>query len=157
MTYIRSIFCEHNYPIRLLSISETLGDIAVTYEIPSENTPTSQSELKVFTINARAVGSILSRRRITALCYSNAPEGVSVNVIATGLDNGVIRLWSSWDLRLVREIINGIKGCGAVIAIAWALDQHHLYAVTEDFTILIWEGSKRLSNGTPKFVNLTSL
>ncbi|XP_048261477.1 lysosomal-trafficking regulator isoform X2 [Bombus terrestris] len=157
LTYIRSIFCEHNYPIRLLSISETLGDIAVTYEIPSENTPTSQSELKVFTINARAVGSILSRRRITALCYSNAPEGVSVNVIATGLDNGVIRLWSSWDLRLVREIINGIKGCGAVIAIAWALDQHHLYAVTEDFTILIWEGSKRLSNGTPKFVNLTSL
>ncbi|XP_033358417.1 lysosomal-trafficking regulator isoform X2 [Bombus vosnesenskii] len=157
LTYIRSIFCEQNYPIRLLSISETLGDIAVTYEIPSENTSTSQSELKVFTINARAVGSILSRRRITALCYSNAPEGVSVNVIATGLDNGVIRLWSSWDLRLVREIINGIKGCGAVIAIAWALDQHHLYAVTEDFTILIWEGSKRLSNGTPKFVNLTSL
>ncbi|XP_050573868.1 lysosomal-trafficking regulator isoform X4 [Bombus affinis] len=157
LTYIRSIFCEHNYPIRLLSISETLGDIAVTYEVPSENTSTSQSELKVFTINARAVGSILSRRRITALCYSNAPEGVSVNVIATGLDNGVIRLWSSWDLRLVREIINGIKGCGAVIAIAWALDQHHLYAVTEDFTILIWEGSKRLSNGTPKFVNLTSL
>lgn len=143
----------------MLSISETLGDIAVTYEIPkiSGNTSSSQSELKVFTINARAVGSVLSRRKITALCYSNAPEGVSVNVIATGLDNGVIRLWSSWDLRLVREIINDIKGCGAVIALAWAVDQHHLYAVTDDFTILIWEGSKRLSNSTPKFVNLTSL
>ncbi|XP_017760097.1 PREDICTED: lysosomal-trafficking regulator isoform X2 [Eufriesea mexicana] len=159
LTYIRSILCDQNYPIRLLSISETLGDIAVTYKISnvSENTSSSQSELKVFTINARAVGSVLSRKKITALCYSNAPEGVSVNVIATGLDNGVIRLWSSWDLRLVREIINDVKGCGAVIAIAWALDQHHLYAVTEDFTILIWEGSKRLSNGTPKFVNLTSL
>ncbi|CAK9830368.1 Lysosomal-trafficking regulator [Anthophora retusa] len=159
LTYIRSISCDQNYPVRLLSISETLGDIAVTYEIPkiSRNTSSSQSELKVFTINARAVGSVLSRRKITALCYSNAPEGVSVNVIATGLDNGVIRLWSSWDLRLVREIINDIKGCGAVIALAWAVDQHHLYAVTDDFTILIWEGSKRLSNNTPKFVNLTSL
>ncbi|XP_076766095.1 lysosomal-trafficking regulator mauve isoform X3 [Xylocopa sonorina] len=159
LTYVRSIFCDQSNPIRLLSISETLGDIAVTYEIPntSDNTSSSQSELKVFTINARAVGSVLSRKKITALCYSNAPEGVSVNVIATGLDNGVIRLWSSWDLRLVREIINGIKGCGAVIAIAWALDQHHFYAVTDEFTVLIWEGSKRLSNGTPKFVNLTSL
>lgn len=113
--------------------------------------------MKVFTINARAVGSILSKTKITAVCYSNAPEGVSVNVIATGLDNGVIRLWSSWNLKLVREIINGMRGYGAIIAIAWALDQHHFYAVTEDFTILIWEGSKRLSNGTPKFVNLTSL
>ncbi|XP_043802414.1 lysosomal-trafficking regulator isoform X4 [Apis laboriosa] len=159
LTYIRSIFCDQNYPIRLLSISETLGDIAVTYEVPkiNENTSSSESELKVFTINARAVGSILSKTKITAVCYSNAPEGVSVNVIATGLDNGVIRLWSSWNLKLVREIINGMKGYGAIIAIAWALDQHHFYAVTEDFTILIWEGSKRLSNGTPKFVNLTSL
>ncbi|XP_016916975.2 lysosomal-trafficking regulator isoform X2 [Apis cerana] len=159
LTYIRSIFCDQNYPIRLLSISETLGDIAVTYEVPkiNENMSSSESELKVFTINAKAVGSILSKTKITAVCYSNAPEGVSVNVIATGLDNGVIRLWSSWDLKLVREIINGMKGCGAIIAIAWALDQHHFYAVTEDFTILIWEGSKRLSNGTPKFVNLTSI
>ncbi|XP_078037136.1 lysosomal-trafficking regulator mauve isoform X2 [Augochlora pura] len=159
LTYVRSISCEENYPIRLLGISETLGDIAVTYETSktAENASSSQSELKVFTINARPVGSVLSRRKITSLCYSNAPEGVSVNVIATGLVNGVIRLWSSWDLRLVREILNGIKGCGAVIAIAWALDQHHLYAVTEDSTVLIWEGSKRLSNGTPKFVNLTSL
>nr|XP_031829347.1 lysosomal-trafficking regulator isoform X2 [Nomia melanderi] len=159
LTYVRSVSCEAQYPIRLLSISETLGDIAVTYETTKtvENASSSQSELKVFTINARAVGSVLSRNKITALCYSNAPEGVSVNVIATGLDNGVIRLWSSWDLRLVREIVNGIRGCGAVIAISWALDQHHLYAVTEDFTVLIWEGSKRLSNGTPKFVNLTSL
>ncbi|XP_076629359.1 lysosomal-trafficking regulator mauve isoform X2 [Colletes latitarsis] len=160
LTYVRSISCDQNYPIRLLAISETLGDIAVTYDTSKtiENTSSSsQSELKVFTINARAVGSVLSKRRITALCYGNAPEGISVNVIATGLDNGVIRLWSSWDLRLVREIVNSTKGCGAVIAIAWAVDQHHLYAVTEDFTVLIWEGSKRLSNGTPKFVNLTSL
>ncbi|XP_011144679.1 lysosomal-trafficking regulator isoform X1 [Harpegnathos saltator] len=160
LTYVRSIVYDQGYAIHLLCVSETLGDIAVVYQIPEaeENGVVSnQSELRVYTVNARAVGSVLSRRRITAICYSNAPEGVSVNVIATGLDNGIIRLWSSWDLQLVREITHNVKGCGAIIAVAWALDQHHLYAATEDSTILIWEGSKRLSSGTPKFVNLTSL
>lgn len=90
---MRSIVCDQGYGIHLLCISETLGDVAVTYDIPSseDNANSNQSELTVYTINARAVGSILSRRRVTALCYSNAPEGVSVNVIATGLDNGIIR------------------------------------------------------------------
>ncbi|XP_032666117.1 lysosomal-trafficking regulator isoform X3 [Odontomachus brunneus] len=159
LTYVRSIVYDQSYAIHLLCVSETLGDVAVVYEIPEqeENSDSNQSELRVYTVNARAVGSVLSRRRITALCYSNAPEGVSVNVIATGLDNGIIRLWSSWDLQLIREITSSAKGCGAIIAVAWALDQHHLYAATEDSTILIWEGSKRLSSGTPKFVNLTSL
>ncbi|XP_025074143.1 lysosomal-trafficking regulator [Pogonomyrmex barbatus] len=158
LTYVRSIVCNQVYAIQLLCISETLGDIAATYNIlrSEDNSANNQSELIVHTINARAVGSILSKRRVTALCYSNAPEGISVNVIATGLDNGIIRLWSSWDLQLVREIPNNLRDCGAIIAVVWPLDQHHLYAVTEDFTVLIWEGSKRLSNGTPKFVNLTS-
>lgn len=90
---MRSIICDQRYAIHLLYISETLGDIAATYEIPKveKNAISNQSELKAYTINARDVGSILSRQRITALCYSNAPEGVSVNVIATGLDDGTIR------------------------------------------------------------------
>lgn len=94
LTYVRSISCDLGHSINLLSISETLGDIAVTCQVSKsmvENSTENKSELRVFTINARPVGTVLSRRRITALCYSNAPEGVSVNVIATGLDNGVIR------------------------------------------------------------------
>ena len=79
------------------------------------------------------------------------------NVIIHKLSYMLIRLWSSWDLRLIREIVNGGKGCGAIIAVAWALDQHHLYAATDNSTVLIWEGMKHLSNGTPKFINLTSL
>ncbi len=94
LTYIRSIIREPNYPVGLISVSETLGDIAVVYQLPnlasSINTD-NRSELVVYTINARLVGSVTSRRRITALCYSNAVEGVSVNVIATGLDDGMIR------------------------------------------------------------------
>lgn len=164
LSYVRSILCDETHSITHLAVSETLGDIAVTCQLPTTTTTTNSSdsinlqhgsELRVFTINARPVGSVLSRRLITSLCYSNAPEGVSVNVIATGLDNGVIRLWSSWDLRLVREIVNGGTECGAIIAITWSHDQHHLYAATQDSTVLIWEGMRRLCNGTPKFVNLT--
>ncbi|XP_061930480.1 lysosomal-trafficking regulator isoform X3 [Apis cerana] len=61
LTYIRSIFCDQNYPIRLLSISETLGDIAVTYEVPkiNENMSSSESELKQCT------------RRSFCECYCN--------------------------------------------------------------------------------------
>lgn len=101
---MRSIVCHDIYTINNISISDTLGDIAVVCQLVApkrqltlpissvnENNFDHQSQLKVFTINAKSVGSVLSRRRITALCYSNAPEGVSVNVIATGLDNGVIR------------------------------------------------------------------
>lgn len=94
LSYVRSVSCDPSHSINLLTISETLGDIAVTCEVSkstTENSSEHKSELRVFTINARPVGSVMSRRRITALCYSNAPEGVSVNVIATGLDNGVIR------------------------------------------------------------------
>lgn len=91
---MRSIVCDQGFATHLLCISETLGDIAVTYEVPIPDDTiltANQSEMRVHTINARAVGSVLSRARVTALCYSNAPEGVSVNVIATGLDNGIIR------------------------------------------------------------------
>ena len=93
LIYIRSIVCDSGHPITMISISETLGDIAAVFDVSksSEDNSFSQSELRVYTINARPVGSVKSRRNITALAYSNAPEGASVNVIATGLDNGVIR------------------------------------------------------------------
>ncbi|XP_033229888.1 lysosomal-trafficking regulator isoform X2 [Belonocnema kinseyi] len=159
LTYVRSIVCDAGHPITMISISETLGDIAAVFDVTknSERNSYNKSELRVYTINARPVGSVTSRRKITALSYSNAPEGVSVNVIITGLDNGVLRFWSSWDLRLVREMGNDTADCGAIIAITWSFDQHHLYVATDNSTVLIWEGTRRLNNGTPKFVNLSSL
>lgn len=69
----------------------------------------------------------------------------------------MFRFWSSWDLKLVREIINDSKYCGAIVAIVWALEQQHLYAVTDNSTILIWEGTRKINSGTSKFVNFKSL
>lgn len=95
---MRSITCPNNCPVNLLTVSETLGDIAAVHDCSqsnrNESTSRSESsvcELRVYTINARPIGKIAMCSKITSLCYSNAPEGVSVNVIATGLDSGIIR------------------------------------------------------------------
>lgn len=95
LSYVRSIICPDAYPVTLLTISETLGDLAIVHDTSRKRERNAEmrnsSELRVFTVNARPVGCVCSVNKITGLCYSNAPEGVSVNVIATGLENGVIR------------------------------------------------------------------
>lgn len=83
-------------------MSETLGDIAtVAYERKSYT-----STLRVHTINAALVGTVTLKERITAICYSSAPEGTSVNVIATGLHDGVIRYVVSLNDHLVAPFSN---------------------------------------------------
>lgn len=47
--------------------------------------------LFLHTVNADFVGTVNIPEQITAVCFSTAPEGLSVNVIATGLFNGIIR------------------------------------------------------------------
>lgn len=53
--------------------------------------PGDGSHLKVHTINGEIVGNVKVSDTITALCYSTSPEGISVNLIATGLHSGNIR------------------------------------------------------------------
>jgi hypothetical protein len=81
-------------PVNLVSVSETLGDIAT---VSSANGGTLEatlggSFLRLHSINAVPIGTVATREPITALCFSGAPEGVSVNVIAAGLASGAIRL-----------------------------------------------------------------
>ena len=86
-------------PVNLVSVSETLGDIAM---VSSANAgtleaPLGGSLLRLHSINAVPIGTVATRDNITAICFSGAPEGVSVNVIAAGLANGVIRYFSLKD------------------------------------------------------------
>jgi len=65
-----------------------------------------------------------------SLCFSNCPEGQNVNVIAVGLSNGRIRLYSTWDLSLLREISFNYDNCnvGCIISLAYTKDCKRLYA-----------------------------
>ncbi|GLH06434.1 Neurobeachin [Gryllus bimaculatus] len=126
LSYVRSV-PKVGSPVNLVCISETMGDVATVCHSSSSST------LRLYTINTSLVGSVNSPIPITALCFSSAPEGISVNVIATGLANGAVSLTYSYD-------------------------SQHLYASAADGIVIIWEGAgaKGVSR-TPKFLNLTSL
>lgn len=49
------------------------------------------SDLRLWTVNGDLVGHVHCRESICSVAFSNQPEGVSVNVIAGGLENGVVR------------------------------------------------------------------
>lgn len=107
--YLRTIMDRSTTDCRamLSTISNTLGDLAVITYSYCSNEEIINSRLNVFTLNGSPVGTVsteLSGPYFTSLCYSTCQEGLSINVIATGLSDGTIKLWSSWDLTLVREI-----------------------------------------------------
>lgn len=72
--------------------------------ISEESTVEEGSVMKLWTVNGRFIGQVTCEHMINCLEFSAAPEGISVNVIATGLSNGAIRLWSTWDLGHIRDI-----------------------------------------------------
>jgi len=64
------------------------------------------------------------------LCFSNQTEGLNVNVIAAGLSSGRIRLYSTWDLTLLRELSIQYEltasNVGCIISLVFSKDR--LYA-----------------------------
>ena len=49
------------------------------------------SLLYLWTVNANEIGKAVTEMTINCVGFSCAPEGISVNVVAAGLDYGVIR------------------------------------------------------------------
>ena len=71
--------------------------------------PNGKSILRLHSVNARYVQHNVHEDRIMAVCYSYIKEGVGVNVIATAVEGGIVRLWSSWNLSFITEIVTGIS------------------------------------------------
>ncbi|XP_022255691.1 lysosomal-trafficking regulator-like [Limulus polyphemus] len=145
LSYVRTLQSS-GQPVSLIAISETLGDVAIVSHIDTT------SLLKVYTINGKTVGEVYTSH-VTALCYSSAPEGVSINVIATGHFNGSIRLWSSWDLSPVR-LIKAERFTCPVVCLTYSFDNQHLYAANSEGTVLVWERPVRGLMKTPRFLTL---
>lgn len=74
----------------LSCVSEISGDLVTV----GSDTESGGSTVRLHTINIALVGSVTTRDYITAVCFSTAPDGVAINVIATGMSNGVIRYLS---------------------------------------------------------------
>ena len=82
-----------------IAISHTLGDIAVACESGGGG-----STLSVWTINGQFVKQLHMNIGITCMQYTSALEGVHVNVLATGHQDGWVRFLSSWNFSIVREL-----------------------------------------------------
>uniref|UniRef100_T1IQQ2 BEACH-type PH domain-containing protein n=1 Tax=Strigamia maritima TaxID=126957 RepID=T1IQQ2_STRMM len=119
LNYVRSIIL--GVPAKYVSISKTTGDIAIVCD--SRN----RFDLRLYTINCQLIGEISISDEIHSVCFSSAPEGSSVNSIATGMDNGEIHLWSTWDLRPV-NVIKQDKFIQPVISLSYSADSQTLFA-----------------------------
>ncbi|XP_077300705.1 lysosomal-trafficking regulator mauve [Arctopsyche grandis] len=164
-THIRSLV--RKIPtISCLCISETLCDVATVhlkvydnsakidiaetkmtanrrtgsiYDDPYEDsTRKCKSKIRVSTINGMLVGEVKIVEQVNCICYSNAQEGISVNVIVVGLETGSIRLFSSWDLKPLR-CLTPVAPIHPIVSLAYSQNSQHLYAAASDGTVLLWE------------------
>ncbi|XP_078592182.1 lysosomal-trafficking regulator-like isoform X1 [Branchiostoma floridae x Branchiostoma japonicum] len=140
----------HEGGVTAVAVSETSGDIATVCH-PSATT----SELSLWTINARPVGSVRCLSTIHCVAFSNAPEGISVNVVAAGLQDGSVRLWSTWDLSLVRDI-KLEQFNKPIISLTFTHDAQHLYVSTIDGTVFALCKKDQTKNKRPLFIPFLS-
>ncbi|XP_066553225.1 lysosomal-trafficking regulator isoform X2 [Amia ocellicauda] len=131
LCYVQSL-TGHKSPVTAVSASETTGDIATVCDSVGGG-----SDLRLWTVNGDLIGHVHCREIICSVAFSNQPEGVSVNVIAGGLENGIVRLWSTWDLKPVREITFP-KSNKPIISLTFSCDGHHLYTANSEGTVIAW-------------------
>ncbi|XP_035260055.1 lysosomal-trafficking regulator-like isoform X3 [Anguilla anguilla] len=131
LCYVQSL-TGHKSPVTAVSASETTGDIATVCDSVGGG-----SDLRLWTVNGDLIGHVHCREIICSVAFSNQTEGVSVNVIAGGLENGVVRLWSTWDLKPVREVTFP-KSNRPIVSLTYSCDGHHLYTANSDGTVIAW-------------------
>ncbi|KAG8444521.1 hypothetical protein GDO86_009617 [Hymenochirus boettgeri] len=131
LCYVQSL-TGHKSPVTAVSASETTGDIATVCDSVGGG-----SDLRLWTVNGDLIGHVHCREVICSVSFSNQPEGVSVNVIAGGLENGIVRLWSTWDLKPVREITFP-KSNKPIVSLTFSCDGHHMYTANSEGTVIAW-------------------
>ncbi|KAM4040946.1 lysosomal-trafficking regulator isoform 3-T3 [Anomaloglossus baeobatrachus] len=131
LCYVQSL-TGHKSPVMAVSASETTGDIATVCDSVGGG-----SDLRLWTVNGELIGHVHCREIVSCIAFSNQPEGISVNVVAGGLENGGVRLWSTWDLKPVREITFP-KSNKPIVSLTFSCDGHHLYTANSEGTVIGW-------------------
>lgn len=125
--------------IQKCCISTTTNDIAIIAR--DKSSKTLNSTLFYYTGNCEFIGRVESpdETEFKSLCFSNLPEGLNVNVIALGLNNRQIYLYSTWDLTLLRSIQIDIDNPGEIIGITFTLDGKRLYALDSNSKVFVFQ------------------
>uniref|UniRef100_F6ZSL1 Uncharacterized protein n=4 Tax=Ciona intestinalis TaxID=7719 RepID=F6ZSL1_CIOIN len=132
LSYVRSL-TGHASDVTALTISRTSGDICTVCDSGNDN----GSHIRLWTINGSLVAAQDCKLRVRCVAFSSAPEGTSVNVLAGGLENGTVRLWSSWDLAHVRDVTTQSVH-NPIVSIAFTHNSMVLYAATERGFLVGW-------------------
>lgn len=148
LTYVRTIPNKDNLPVTKIAVSDTLCDVVTTHPLSVTADPKHKSLIKVHTVNANFVASVRIYECVTCICYSNAPEGVSVNCIAAGLESGAVKLFSSWDLRPVLYIPPLHTGV-ALVSITYSSDSQTLFTGRADGCVVAWENNATSTGSNP--------
>ncbi|XP_071961754.1 lysosomal-trafficking regulator-like isoform X2 [Antedon mediterranea] len=143
LCYVQSL-SDHNGAVTTATISNTLGDIATVAMQES-----GSCSLHLWNINGNPIGRIICEMTILCVAFSNAPEGISVNSLAAGCSDGLIRLWSTWDLSLVRTISS--PSINPIISLCYTVDSHYLFSCDSDGLVTVWGRKDENKNRLPKF------
>jgi hypothetical protein len=126
----------HEGSVVAMATSPTMGDIATATS--KRVNGVLMSVLRIWTVNGTFVKSTEVYSEVQCLAYTTAPEGVFVNSIVGGLRNGNIRMWSSWDLSVIRDLKCPLDTSVAVLSLTISSSSKELYAVFKDDTIAVW-------------------
>lgn len=112
----------------------------------------SRDQLRLHTVNAGYVEHVFMEYPIQSICYTAIKEGCGINCIAVGLDNGIIRLYSSWNLALVREITTNPYDTFGIKSLIYSRNQQ-LVVLTTSNVIQTWK-SEGLPGTSPQILEL---
>ncbi|XP_062557057.1 lysosomal-trafficking regulator isoform X2 [Armigeres subalbatus] len=112
----------------------------------------SRDQLRLHTINAKYVEHVFMESPVMAVCYSSVKEGCGVNCIAVGMENGVIRLYSSWNLAMVREIASNMGDLFGITSLIYSKNQHLIVLLSSNM-IQTWK-SEGLPGISPQITEL---
>ncbi|XP_038073792.1 lysosomal-trafficking regulator-like isoform X2 [Patiria miniata] len=146
LCYIRSL-CDSDANIDVtgvtaVTVSDVSGDIAITTAVVDGG-----SSVSIWSINASLVSRRLCDSEVHCLAFSNAPEGIAVNALVAGCEDGVIRFWSTIDLTPIRVLVANAHS--PIISLAFTNDSQYLVASNKDGQVMTW-GNKESNRKVPK-------
>jgi WD40 repeat protein len=135
LSYVRTLPSTSG-PIISIAISNISGDIVTVAESPNKKVYT----LTLYSINGVEYAKATTTEKILCIKFTAGIEGLASNVIVGGLQNGMIKLWSAWDLSLVRQLEGGHKA--PVSAISFSADFTQLISGDESGLVVCWSCKK---------------
>ncbi|MFH4974793.1 hypothetical protein AB6A40_001502 [Gnathostoma spinigerum] len=106
------------------------------------------SRVKLITVNGERVGEFETDITVTSIAMTSLPEGIAVNCLALGMQNGIVRLLNMWNLAPVRDIFD-CSQLEPVVSMQFVAKCTRLFVCLASGRILCWQGEDAPSKKPP--------